>query len=67
MNCKEGWTVLGGTFASNLIELMLTGLVEAACAGGNGIGEFDRAGEAVVRHCAGCGGGSVGIVAIALC
>lgn len=56
-----------GVLTSNLKELKLTGLVEAACAGGDGVGEFDRAGKAVICHCAGGGRGGVGIIAIALC
>ena len=64
---QEAWGVMVGILARSLIELKLTGLVEAACAGGDGIREFDGAGEAVVRHCAGRSRGGVGIVAIALC
>lgn len=64
---QEVWAVMVGISASKIVELMLTGLVKAACAGGDGIGEFDRASEAVVCHCAGGGRGGVGVVAIALC
>lgn len=67
MTSQEVRAVMVRKLASRMEGLMLTGLVEAARAGGDGIGEFDGAGEAVVRHCAGGRGGSVGVVAITLC